>query len=145
MRRRGLATGVALAVTGLAACGGGAGSPDEATLTFFTALSENNAKEACKLVSPARAKAAVFNPLLRGESPSTAGNRSCDEIVKGFSSDRRKEFEAVKAIPAPGTGGKVVTAQLGDEEGNTIATYSVSLIKDSEDWRLLAINAGGAP
>ena len=49
------------------------------------------------------------------------------------------------ADPAPGSGGKNVTARFETEDGAPVAPYFVRLNKVNDDWRLVSINAGGPP
>ncbi len=132
------AAAVCIAALVAAGCGSDAGSPDAATATFFTALSEGNAKKACSLISSAREESLVLDPVVKGTG-------SCEERVKKLSKTRKETFATVIAEPVPGTGGKTVTARFEDKSGSPTRPYSVSMVKSGEDWQLLAVNAGGAP
>jgi hypothetical protein len=146
MGRCRVAAGAALAAAGLAAsgCGGGAGTPEGATASFFQALGDGKAKDACALVPP-DSRAQVFGQLVKGGARSDGSDRSCQEVVDNLSPQQKKLFANVIADPSPDSAGRTVIARFEDDNASPKVPYAVSLAKDGDEFRLRAINEGGAP
>ena len=138
------AAGVA-ATLAVAGCGLWASSAKSTTASFFQALGDGNSGEACPLIGPG-AKRQVLTAMAVGrEQKAAAASGDCSGFVKALSSRRRKLFGTVIADPAPGSGGKNVTARFETENKSPVTPYFVRLNKINDDWRLVSINSGGAP
>lgn len=129
---------LAAAAVAAGGCGGDAGSPEGATAAFFQALSEGKPGDACKLVTP-DAREKVFAPLVKG------GARDCDELVDKLTPRQKKLFANVIADPAPDSAGRTIIARFEDDNASPSVPYAVSVAKHDDEYRLRAINEGGAP
>ena len=148
MGRRQAKAGAALIAAALAAagCGIGSSTAKDTTASFFQALGDGNAREACAKLAPGRARMQILSALAHGASQKAAARSGdCDQFVRGLSSKRKTLFGTVIVDPAPSSGGETFTARFEDESGSPTAPYSVRLHKGGDEWKLVSINSGGAP
>jgi hypothetical protein len=139
MRRHQAAVCAALATAAVAVGGcGGASSPEGATKSFFQALSDGKPADACKLV-PAGSRQEVFAQLVKG------GAQDCDQLVDKLTSKQKKLYANVIADPSPDSAGRTIIARFEDDNGSPSVPYAVALAKSGDEYRIRAINEGGAP
>jgi len=133
------------ATLAMAGCGLWATSAKSTTESFFSALSDKNSGEACPLIGSGAQRQVLGAIAVGSEEKSAAARGDCPEFVRALSSKRRTLLGTVIADPAPGSGGKNLTARFETEDRNPVAPYFVRLNKVKDDWRIVSINDGGPP